>query len=225
MFQLRTGRRGAGESVACSRVAAVFVLAVLAVALGSVACSPAAESPGGPGEAGAADAAPAAAVAVADPVARGQYLVTVLACNDCHTPFVMGPEGPQPDMARMLSGHPEAVVLDPLPALAGTWTWAGAATNTAFAGPWGVSFAFNLTPDENTGLGIWTEEMFIAALRTGKHMGQARPIAPPMPWPAYGQLTDDDLKAVFAYLRTIPPVVNRVPEYQPPAAPPAQPAS
>jgi hypothetical protein len=224
MFQLRTGRRGAGESVARGRVAAIFVLTVLAVALGSVACSPAAEAPGGPGEAGAAETAPAAAAA-ADPVARGQYLVTVLGCNDCHTPFVMGPEGPHPDMTRMLSGHPEGAELGPLPALSGGWMWAGAATNTAFAGPWGVSFAFNLTPDDNTGLGIWTEEMFIAALRTGKHMGQSRPIAPPMPWPAYGQMTDDDLKAVFAYLRTIPPIVNRVPDYQPPAAPPAPPTS
>ena len=106
------------------------------------------------------------------------------------------------------------------PALAGTWAWAGAATNTAYVGPWGISYAANLTPDENTGLGIWTEEMFVAAIRTGKHMGQSRPIMPPMPWPAYRHMTDEDLRAIFAYLRTVPPIVNHVPEYQPPAAPP-----
>ena len=89
---------------------------------------------------------------------------------------------------------------------------AGFATNTAFSGPWGVSYAFNLTPEQNTGLGIWTEEMFIQTIRTGRHMGVSRPINPPMPWPAYRNATDDDLKAVYAYLRTIKPIKNRVPE-------------
>ena len=92
-------------------------------------------------------------------------------------------------------------------------------TLTAFAGPWGVSYAANLTPDQNTGLGVWTEDMFVKALRTGKHMGTSRPIQPPMPWMWAGQATDDDLKAMFAYLKSIPPVVNHVPDYQEPAAP------
>jgi hypothetical protein len=88
----------------------------------------------------------------------------------------------------------------------------GNVTNTAWAGPWGVSFTANLTPDENTGLGIWTEDMFIKALREGKHMGTSRPILPPMPWPFIGKYSDEDLKAIFAYLKSIKPIVNHVPE-------------
>jgi hypothetical protein len=99
--------------------------------------------------------------------------------------------------------------------------WAGAATNTAFTGPWGVSYAANLTPDQNTGLGIWDEKMFMTAIRTGRHMGTSRPIMPPMPWPAFRNASDDDLKAIYAYLRTIKPVTNHVPDVQPPAAPAA----
>ena len=91
-----------------------------------------------------------------------------------------------------------------------------AATGTAFAGPWGVTYAANLTPDENSGLGIWTEEMFLAALKTGKHMGTSREIQPPMPWYSYSQMTDEDLRAIFAYLKSIPALPNHVPDYQPP---------
>lgn len=153
-------------------------------------------------------------------VERGQYLVTVAGCNDCHTPFKMGAHGPEPDMTRMLAGHPQNLEMPPAPASQGPWIWSGAATNTAFAGPWGVSYASNLTPEPNTGLGIWTEDLFVKALRTGRHWGQARPILPPMPWQNYARMTDDDLKSIYAYLRTIPPVVNTVPESVP-AAPPA----
>jgi len=163
-----------------------------------------------------ADAAPAAAQ-----VARGQYLVTIAGCNDCHTPWKMGPQGPEPDMSRMLSGHPEAVKYTGQAAPpTGEWEHAFtfAPTMTAFSGPWGVSFAANLTPDTNTGLGIWTEEMFIKALRTGKHFGTSRPILPPMPWPNFARMTDEDLKAVFAYLRTIKPITNHVPDPIPPTA-------
>ena len=150
-------------------------------------------------------------------VQRGEYLVKIMGCNDCHTPWKMGPEGPEPDMTRFLSGHPEQV--GPLPKVKSPepFLWSGFPTNTAFSGPWGVSYAFNLTPEQNTGLGIWTEEMFIKTIRTGRHMGVSRPINPPMPWPAYRNATDEDLKAVYAYLRTIKPIVNHVPEYQPPA--------
>ena len=149
------------------------------------------------------------------PVERGKYLVSIAACDDCHTPAKMGPNGPEPDMERALSGHPEQV--GPMPAAKNLapWGWAGAPTNTAFSGPWGISYTFNLTPDTNTGLGIWTEGMFIEAIRTGKHMGKARPIMPPMPWPVYRNATDDDLKAVFAYLRTLKPITNHVPDATP----------
>lgn len=151
-------------------------------------------------------------------VARGKYLVTIGSCNDCHTPFKMGPNGPEPDMTRMLSGHPEGSKLPPPPSkLPEGWGMVGSADNTAWAGPWGITYTANLTPDENTGLGIWDEAMFIKAMRTGRHMGEGRPIQPPMPWPWVSKMTDKDLKAVFAYLQSIPPIVNHVPDYQEPA--------
>jgi hypothetical protein len=94
---------------------------------------------------------------------------------------------------------------------------------TAWAGPWGVSFGTNLTPDKETGIGEWTEEAFMQAMRTGKHQGQpnGRDILPPMPWQSIAQMTDEDLKMVWAYLRSIPPVKNQVPLPVPPSAPAA----
>lgn len=148
-----------------------------------------------------------------DKLQRGKYLVTVAVCNDCHTPFAMGPNGPEPDMARMLSGHPESVRLPPTPVLpAGPWTMATAETNTAWYGPWGTSFTANLTPDKETGLGKWTERMFIDTIRSGRHQGRGREILPPMPYPMYRHFTDEDLSAIFAYLQSIPPVRNKVPD-------------
>jgi hypothetical protein len=144
-------------------------------------------------------------------VARGSYLVSTMGCHDCHTPWVVGPEGPHPDMTRALSGHPESLVMPPAPKLPeGPWLWIGAATNTAFHGPWGTSFAANLTPDPETGTGTWTEKDFLATIRTGRHLGVGRPILPPMPIMVYNNATDDDLKAIYAYLKTLPPVKNKV---------------
>jgi hypothetical protein len=146
-------------------------------------------------------------------VQRGEYLVTVGGCNDCHTPLKMGPNGIEPDMTRMLSGHPEGLQMPPAPAAAGPWMISSAGTNTAHAGPWGVSFTANLTPDKETGVfRDFTEAQFIATMRTGKHLGQGRPILPPMPWFNYGKMTDEDLKAVWAYLRQIPAIKNKVPD-------------
>jgi mono/diheme cytochrome c family protein len=157
----------------------------------------------------------AQATAKPDRVQRGEYLVKIMGCNDCHTPVKMGPNGPEPDMSRFLSGHPEQMgTMPPAPAAQGPWVASVAGTMTAWAGPWGVSYTANLTPDQNTGLGIWTEDMFITALRTGKHMGTSRPILPPMPWPAFRNATDEDLKSVFAYLRSIPAITNHVPDPQ-----------
>lgn len=146
----------------------------------------------------------------ADKITRGQYLVNFGGCNDCHTPLKMTDKGPVPDLARMLSGHPEDTKLPPPELKPGPW-FAATAGMTAWAGPWGISYAANLTPDKNTGLGIWTEEMFLNSMKTGKHMGTGRDILPPMPWQGIGSLTDDDLKAIFAYLRTVPAIANRVP--------------
>ena len=144
-------------------------------------------------------------------VERGKYLVTFGSCHDCHTPFKVGPKGPEPDMTRALSGHPGDLVMPPPPAVNEAWVFAGSGTNTAWAGPWGVSFTANLTSDKETGLGNWTEEMFVMALRTGRHEGKGRPILPPMPWKFVGSLTDEDLRAVFAYLQSVPPIRNKVP--------------
>lgn len=83
---------------------------------------------------------------------------------------------------------------------------------TATIGPWGASFAANLTPDIETGIGGWQPEMFINALRTGKHLGAGRPILPPMPWQTIGTLSDEDLRAIFAYLKSLPPIKNKVQE-------------
>ncbi|TXI20309.1 MAG: c-type cytochrome [Roseateles sp.] len=151
-------------------------------------------------------------------IARGRYLVAMTGCADCHTPLKPGPKGPEPDLARGLSGHPEGLALPPAPAPQGPWIWGGAGSNTAFWGPWGISYAINLTPDPDTGLGHWSAEQFIGALRTGQHRGAGRPIAPPMPWQAYGQMSDEDLRAMFAYLQSLPPLRNAVPAYQPPPA-------
>jgi len=150
-------------------------------------------------------------------VKRGEYLVMFGACHDCHTPKKMGPTGPELDTERLLSGHPEQMPVAPAPVLQGPWMAATVGTMTAWSGPWGISYTANLTPDRETGLGAWTEQNFVDTMRTGRHMGRGRPILPPMPWEMIGKLTDQDLKAVFAYLRTIPAVKNRVPQPTPPA--------
>jgi mono/diheme cytochrome c family protein len=153
-------------------------------------------------------------------VERGKYLVMTSACNDCHTPKKMGPNGPELDMSRMLAGH-VAVKMPPPPASSGPWIIHANDQLTAWSGPWGISYTKNLTPDQNTGIGSWSEETFIKAIRTGKHMGVSRPILPPMPWEVYRQMTDADLKAIYAYLRTIPAISNPTPDPVPPPAAPA----
>ena len=168
---------------------------------------------------------PAAPGAAQSRVERGKYLVMIGGCDDCHTPKKMGPHGPELDMSRHLSGHPEEPKLPPPPALPpGPWIATTTWDLTAWSGPWGISYPINLTPDENTGIGIWTEEMLVKTLRLGKHMGTSRPILPPMPWEFYRHMTDADIKAIFAYLRSVPPIKNRVPEAviapEPTGAPP-----
>jgi hypothetical protein len=159
----------------------------------------------------ATKAAPGAPEGRAPSVERGAYLVRIMGCNHCHTPYELGPAGPEPDMSRALSGHPADFVMPAPPALDGKWTWLGAGTNTAFAGPWGVSFSANLTPDPETGLGRWTAETFIATMRNGRHEGRGRPVLPPMPVENLAALTNPDILDLFAYLQSLPPVRNRVP--------------
>ena len=146
-------------------------------------------------------------------IERGRFLVAVGGCSDCHTPKVFGPQGPQPDTTRFLAGYPSE---NPLPKVdidmiqPGKWVLF-TQDITAAVGPWGASFAANLTPDIETGTGSWQLEMFINAMRTGKHLGAGRPILPPMPWEGIGKLSDEDLKALFNYLKSLKPIKNKVP--------------
>jgi mono/diheme cytochrome c family protein len=156
-------------------------------------------------------------------IERGRQLVEQSGCHDCHTPKVFGPEGPTPDGARLLIGHPADEALPEPPSGTGPWAVHANGGGTAWAGPWGVSYAANLTPDPATGFGNYTADAFVRAMRTGRQFGAGRPILPPMPWQAIGRMSDDDLKAMHAYLHSLAPAANRVPPARiaPPPAPPA----
>lgn len=149
---------------------------------------------------------------------HGEYLVSIIGCNDCHTPKVMTPQGPAPDLTRLLSGHPENEVLSNLndPKVLENYALFSHGL-TAAIGPWGSSFASNLTPHA-TGLGNWTFENFERAMREGKFKGleNGRPILPPMPWQNFQNISDEDLKDIWAYLQSIPPVKNMVATAIPP---------
>lgn len=148
-------------------------------------------------------------------IARGKYLVTVSGCNDCHSPKIMTPMGPIPDTTRLMSGYPSEKGIPTLSeALAKDQSWVKMSHDvTAFAGPWGMTFGANLTPDEATGIGNWTEEVFVKTIRTGKHLGQegGRPVMPPMPWYMIAKMTDEDLSSMYEYLMSLPAISNRVP--------------
>jgi hypothetical protein len=166
---------------------------------------------------------PAMTTPTQSPLERGAYLVTIGGCDDCHTPKKMGAQGPEPDMAKRLSGQPSDEKLPAPPKAAGPWVVSANGNLTAWAGPWGQSYTANLTPDKETGLGNWTEENFAAALKTGKHGGapNGRPIQPPMPWFNYGKASDADIHALWMYLQSVPPLKNKVPDAviaPPPAA-------
>jgi mono/diheme cytochrome c family protein len=154
-------------------------------------------------------------------VQRGELLARFGGCHDCHTPKIMTPTGPQLDTSRLLSGHPSHASLPAAPqGVIGPTQWGALATNdlTAWEGPWGISFAANLTPDV-TGLGPWTAQDFIHTMRTGKHLGVGRALLPPMPWFNLEALTDQDLTALFKYLHSIKPISNQVPQPIPPQPP------
>ena len=151
-------------------------------------------------------------------VRRGERLATFGGCHDCHSPKIMTPQGPQPDKARLLSGYPASSPLPQVPkGVVGPNAWGALTTNdlTAWAGPWGVSFAANLTPDV-TGLAGWSEQQFIQTMRTGKHLGVGRPLLPPMPWFDVAALADPELRSLFAYLQSVKPISNQVPQPIPP---------
>ena len=152
-------------------------------------------------------------------IRHGEYLVNIMGCHDCHSPKKMGPMGPEIDSTRLLSGHPAD--LPPADIDRKLLESKGIiATNmlTAWIGPWGISYTANLTSDES-GIGNWQESNFLYAIREGKLKGLAasRPLLPPMPWDMYKNMTDDELKAIFAYLKSTKPIKNVVPEPTPPA--------
>ena len=191
----------------------VLVLASLSAAVVIAACSQPAEEPVEEPAAPAESEAPLRTEL--DPVERGRLLIHGGGCHDCHT--TKNPDG-TPDMTQMLGGHPQDIIITApfQPREGEPWFVATNATLTAWSGPWGVSFAPNLTSDP-TGLNL-TQRNFVIALKTGAHLGTARPILPPMPWTEYRNLPDEDLEAMWSYLQSIPPIANRVPEPLPPAA-------
>ncbi|SIT83649.1 c-type cytochrome [Pontibacter indicus] len=151
-------------------------------------------------------------------IKRGEHLVLTSACHDCHTPKKMTDKGPVLDYERALSGHPAN---EPAPEVnRKEMEQKGlivTSTLTAWVGPWGVSYAANLTSDA-TGIGNWTEKQFFMAIREGKYKGMenTRSLLPPMPWDMYKHMTDEELRAIFAYLKSTNPIKNVVPAPQPP---------
>ena len=151
-------------------------------------------------------------------IKRGQYLVTIMGCHDCHSPKIVTPQGPIPDTNLLLSGHPASMPVAFIDTTSlKNWVLFNG-YNTASAGPWGVSFAANLSADITTGIGSWTEAQFAKALREGRSKGLEgnRMLLPPMPWTSFIHLSDADLKAMFAYLKSTKPIRNLVPAPLPP---------
>ncbi len=163
--------------------AALGIVVVVAANLATQSCAPSRQ---------ASTNATTAATASVDPVVRGRYLVTIMSCNDCHTPgYFYG----APDTMRRLSG-----------------------SDVGWVGPWGVVHARNLTPDTTTGIGKWTKEEIVTALRTG-HTPDGAQLAPIMPWANYGSILDQgDAMAIAAYLKSLPPVVHKILDRIPPGA-------
>ena len=148
----------------------------------------------------------------------GEHLVTVSACHDCHTPKKMTAQGPDIDSSLLLSGHPSQLDAPDVNRQELESKGVIATSDlTSWVGSWGISYTANLTSDA-TGIGNWKEEQFIYAIREGKMKGLAgsRPMLPPMPWQMYRNMTDDELKAIFAYLKTTKPIHNIVPQPTPP---------
>jgi len=146
-------------------------------------------------------------------IQKGEYLVTISGCNDCHSPKEMGPQGPMVIASLMLSGYPaERPVSKADPGVIKKgWSLVNE-DFTAYAGMWGISFGANLTSDQ-TGIGNWTEENFKRALKEGRYKGieGSRILLPPMPWTNFIKMTDEDVRAIFLYLKSTKPVSNVVP--------------
>ncbi len=146
----------------------------------------------------------------------GEHLVVISGCGDCHTPKKMTAQGPVSDSARGLSGSPVPALLPGVTPEQIAKGVAATVDETAWIGPWGKSYAANITSD-STGIGNWTEAQFVNCLSKGIYTGLdgARSLMPPMP-KSYSQMTDGEIKAIFAYLKSTTPVHNIVPQYEPP---------
>lgn len=167
---------------------------------GSLACAAAIVL--GAGSTGLAQRAGGAPAASAQ-VERGRYLVGITGCHDCHSPKI---EGMTPDMSRALSGRPATTK----PPSKADGEVHASLDLTAWTGPWGQTIASNLTPDPTTGIGKrYNEASFLATMRTGKKPNGTA-VMPPMPSEVYQNMTDDDLKAIWAYLQTVKPINNAV---------------
>ncbi|TMI70523.1 MAG: diheme cytochrome c-553 [Bacteroidetes bacterium] len=147
-------------------------------------------------------------------IRRGSYLVNAIGCDDCHSQKIFTEHGFEVDMEHRFSGYmgERTKLGKPNTSVMKDGYMLFAQDLTSAVGPWGQSFAANISSDA-TGIGNWTEEQFIRALREGKSKGlkEGRPLLPPMPWFVYRNLSDLDLKSIFAYLKTSKPVENRVP--------------
>lgn len=152
-------------------------------------------------------------------VKRGEYLVSAVGCDDCHSPKIFKADGSfEIDMSRRFSGHPADAPVGKVDTNTYKNGWIYFANDlTASAGPWGISYAANISSD-STGIGAWKEEQFITAIRKGLYKGLegSRPLLPPMPWFVYKNFNDEDLRAIFAYLKSTKPVKNVVPQWQQP---------
>jgi mono/diheme cytochrome c family protein len=157
--------------------AAASCLAVFALAVLALSCATAKSPP--------------ATMTQQQKLERGEYLTTIMACNDCHTP---GTFFGSPDYSRRLAG-----------------------SELGWVGPWGTSYARNLTPDVETGIGSWSEDDIVKTMRTGQR-ADGTPVLPPMPWPMYTNLSDDDAYAIAAYLKSLPAVAHKVPDKLPPGS-------
>lgn len=146
-------------------------------------------------------------------IARGEYLVKISGCGDCHSPKIMTPRGPIEDSAYLLAGFRSKDQLPPIDTTVVKKGWAlFYAEGTAMVSPLGVSYAANITADE-TGIGNWTLEQFKTAMTEGKWKGlkENRLLLPPMPWQNFTKMHPDDLEAIYNYLQSTKPVENIVP--------------
>lgn len=176
--------------------------ALLVLAIGSSVSGLGPQSKAGPAGSPYPPARPEKLAAGSTSAARGRQLVMLGGCNDCHTPKL--PDG-RPDMTRMLSGHPQG---GPIPPEAEGAVSANMLL-TAWRGPWGLTLSRNLTPDKKTGIGDWTLEDFKKTIRTGINP-KGEVLYPPMPIAEMQNMPDEDLTAIYNFLRTVKPIQNDI---------------